>query len=363
MPHRLLFLNRAAARDTLAGRSLNPGYVAACRWFHCGLIDRTYTLTTGIPYYVLDHVPVLEPGGTARDFDSIADSTGENIVRESLRSRRLIQVLWSGGIDSTAAVVSLSKAAYNTALRSRIQIVCSTHSLEEYPAFFANHIAGTFSSLINTLPIGEALDDSKLIVTGEHGDQLFGSVKLEPLVNAGDASLPYRTAIHGILTEQCRSEVRALAIARYLEPQIHAAPVPIETVFDYFWWVNFSLKWQHVSLRLPVFRYRRFWATYSALRHFFRGARFQRWALESKPLRRIKDWHEYKEPAKRYIYAFTKDGNYYQQKTKEPSLQNVLVDRSSRRTRRYRVHWFLGQKPRYLGYRPKRLKPAERQQQ
>jgi hypothetical protein len=96
-------------------------------------------------------------------------------------------VLWSGGIDSTVALISLTKAASSSVLRSRIEVVCSAHSIREYPGFFADHITGTFSTLVTTRAIGETLDHRGLIVTGEHGDQLFGSVKLESLVRTAGA--------------------------------------------------------------------------------------------------------------------------------------------------------------------------------
>jgi hypothetical protein len=341
----LVFLNRAAASmGRLAGCPLNPAYVAACRWFHCGMIDRTRTLAIGLPYVTLDPLP---RGRDGRGFETIADAVGESILRESLTTGRRIQVLWSGGIDSTVALIALTKAAFSSALRSRIEVVCSAHSIREYPAFFADHVTGTFSTLVTTRAIGDTLDHRNLIITGEHGDQLFGSVKLEPLVRNGTAGLPYRKVLPKVLAEEIGSEAVAHALTEYLAPQVARAPVPIRTVFDYIWWVNFSLKWQHVSLRIPVFRRRHCWATYLALRHFFRYDGFQRWALEHRALREIKEWRRYKEPAKRYIYSFTNDAVYYENKTKEPSLKNVLVETGTERPIRFRVHAWLGQPPRF----------------
>jgi hypothetical protein len=301
-----------------------------------------------VPYAVLDPLP--RAGGDSPPFDAIADATGETILRESVSTGRCIQVLWSGGIDSTVALIALSKSATTHALRARIRVICSVHSVREYPWFFSNHVAGVFPVSMVTQPIGEALDDTCLIVTGEHGDQLFGSVKLESLVDTGDAALPYRSFVQPILARQFGNEERAAVITDYLAPQIEQCPTPLETVFDYLWWVNFSLKWQHVSLRIPVFRGRRPWRTYFALRHFFRRAPFQRWALRHPEIRRIENWRQYKLPAKEYIYAFTKDADYYENKVKEPSLKHVLVDSRDGDPPAYRIHWYLGQRPQFTRF-------------
>jgi hypothetical protein len=355
----VLFLNRhAATRGWLLNRPLRRDYITACRWFHSGLIDRTKTLDIGVPYWSLDPIPRIREVGT---FSEIADATGEDILRESMARNRNIQVLWSGGIDSTVALISLSKAAFNCALRTRIQVVCSAHSIQEYPEFFHRHISGRFSCLVTTQPIGMVLDDSKLIVTGEHGDQLFGSVKLKNLVENGLALRPHRSSMAELLVADCGSAEAAERMLRYLEPQIEAAPVSIDTVFDYFWWVNFSLKWQHVALRLAVFRSTRVWPTYFALRHFFRGKAFQRWALTNSKLRKLREWSLYKSPAKAFIFAFTGDKAYYKSKAKEPSLQNVLVDRGQRGRQRVRVSWCFGKKPRFRYFLPRTALPERRE--
>ena len=59
----------------------------------------------------------------------------------------------------------------------------------------------------------------------------------KPLADAADAD-----------TEA--APVRVQDLQAYLAPQLAKAPFPIVTLFDFLWWINYSLKWQHVSLRL-----------------------------------------------------------------------------------------------------------------
>ena len=116
----------------------------------------------------------------------------------------------------------------------------------------------------------------------------------------------------------------AQGIKRYLAPVIAASPVPICSLFDYFWWLNFALKWQEVSLRLPAWSGERARAIDSSLHHFYRTPEFQNWAMQEARNPRPAVWAEYKREVKRYILNATGDHRYYATKEKEDSLRNVL---------------------------------------
>jgi hypothetical protein len=90
--------------------------------------------------------------------------------------------------------------------------------------------------------------------------------------------------------------------------------------------MNFSLKWQAVSLRMltsaDLSRWPRLEPT---LAHFYRTEDFQRWSL-THPGKRIGDtMASYKWPLKDYIRDFTGDADYHAEKEKEPSLRGVLI--------------------------------------
>jgi hypothetical protein len=170
------------------------------------------------------------------------------------------------------------------------------------------------------------LDPNVLNVTGEHGDQLFGSQLLRPYVQRGFGHAKYEDVLDAIMVERLGNPLSALRVRRYLQPVVEAAPVPIRTVFDYLWWLNYALKWQSVTLRLAVSRGDQTYPVYRSLRHFFRDVRFQRWALANTPGRTPSDWPRYKDVAKRYILEFTGDVNYFTHKEKQDSLRNVLLE-------------------------------------
>ncbi len=330
----MLFLNYLQTdTGTVGGLDLPRDYVLACRFLHCSIIDRTGTLDQGFAYTALDRIPA--PATDGATFADLCDAIGAEIVAGAISAGKEIAVLWSGGIDSTTTLIAVMKSADQRGCSDRIRVLLSLDSVQENPGFFLRQIKGQYQLQPVTHPISASLDPSLVNVTGEHGDQLFGSHILASYVRRGLGLADYRDMLPLVLLERSGNPLSARRVQRYLAPVIAAAPVPVRTLFDCLWWLNFSLKWQEVTLRLPVFRGEEARTIYESLRHFFRDERFQAWALANSQIRRVPVWARYKEEAKRYILDFTGDRDYYQTKEKEDSLKNVMVDPAS--TSRYRA--------------------------
>jgi hypothetical protein len=333
--NRMLFLNYLQTdAGTVGELKLPRDYVLACRFLHCSIIDRTATLDQGFAYTALDRIPA--PATNGATFAHLCDTIGAEIVADAIATGKDIAVLWSGGIDSTTALIAVMKAAEQRGCTGRIRVLLSLDSVQEHPGFFLRQIKGRYRLQAVTHPISAALDPCLVNVTGEHGDQLFGSHILASYVRRGLGLADYRDMLPLVLLERLRNPLSARRVQRYLAPVIAAAPVPVRTLFDCLWWLNFSLKWQEVTLRLPVFRGNEARTVYDSLRHFFRDERFQAWALANGQIRRVPVWARYKEEAKQYILGFTGDRDYYQTKEKEDSLKNVMVDPSG--PNRYRAY-------------------------
>jgi hypothetical protein len=326
--HRILFLNyRQTERGDVDGDALPRDYVLACRFLHCSIIDRTQTLDQGFEYAVLDPIPAPATDGVS--FAELCDAIGAELVAEAIASGREIGVLWSGGIDSTTALIAIMKAAAARGCGDWVRVLLSLDSVHEYPRFFLRHINGRYRTQAVTHPISASLDPAILTVTGEHGDQLFGSHLLESYVRRGVGGEDFQEILPLVLLERLGSPRSAYRVRRYLEPVIAAAPIPIRTLFDCMWWLNFALKWQEVTLRLAAFRGEQARAVYGSLRHFFRDKRFQAWSLANTAGRCVPVWTSYKTEAKRYILDYTGDRDYYRTKEKEDSLKNVIANFAS----------------------------------
>jgi hypothetical protein len=131
------------------------------------------------------------------------------------------------------------------------------------------------------------------------------------------------------MLERLRDPLAARRAWRLARPVLEAAPVPIGSLFDALWWLNFTLKWQDVHVRMVATRGADAPRLFSSLRHFFRTDPFQQWAMRHTPGRPVDRWIDYKLPAKTYVREFTGDERYFRQKTKEDSLRNVLIARAS----------------------------------
>ena len=207
--------------------------------------------------------------------------------------------MWSGGIDSTVALISLIK----TGKTERINVLLSSASIEEYPLFFNSFIKDKLTYSV--------VEDPKLLfnvkdinITGEIGDQIFGSAAILKAYDAGKLFNPYKEYI---------SDKFLLK----LEKQLTKCPIELKTTFDFLWWFNFSMKYQNVQLRI----YPSIQLPYGKVTHFFDTTDFQLWSMNN-PDKKIKDTPaSYKFTAKDYIYDFTKDADYRDNKLKIGSLQ------------------------------------------
>jgi hypothetical protein len=322
----ILFLN---FNQSLTGRAgpyaLPRDYMLACRFFHCGIIDRTRILNSGFPYTVLDELPPMVTD--APPFAALCDARGVEIVEEARESGKKVAVLWSGGIDSTAALIAVMKAAVQLGFDDQVVVMLSMDSVLENPSFFLQQIRPKYRTRAVTHPVSAYLDSKGLTVTGEHGDQLFGSHLLESYVRRGLAGTAYEDILPLAMVERLRNPLSVYRLMRYLEPLFRSAPVPIRTLFDAMWWLNFTLKWQEVALRLPVFRGNQASPVHKSLRHFFRTTDFQRWSMANPAIRDVPVWSSYKDVAKHYILEYTGDRSYYLHKEKEDSLRKVMSSR------------------------------------
>ena len=85
-----------------------------------------------------------------------------------------IYIMYSGGVDSSTAVLAFLMS-WNKQELQRVYILCSTKSVKEFPEMWSV-IANEFKGRIKTSykHVENSLRDG-YVITGEHGDQIFGS--------------------------------------------------------------------------------------------------------------------------------------------------------------------------------------------
>ncbi|PPU93758.1 hypothetical protein [Xanthomonas albilineans] len=232
-------------------------------------------------------------------------------ARALLDAHARLHVMWSGGIDSTVALVALLKALSGNEL-DRLTVYLSSHSIAENPGFYQAHIAGRLSVQRTVSKVGLY---ENMVVTGELGDQLFGSdLMLEATRRLGFESLaqPHALVLPRLFGSIAANEQTGTALYRRYAPIADEAPYPLVSAQDFLWWWNFSQKWQHVKYRQLLYEppgsdYR---ALLGKIQHFFDTPAFQHWSITHPADKLGASIDTYKMPAKRYIVAFTDDQRY-----------------------------------------------------
>ena len=278
-------------------------------WF--SQIDRTGHVQVGPRCKILHPKPLA---AEHRSFEENCNQRAQELIAEG----KPMALYWSGGIDSTLALVSLLKAGVDT---SQLTVVITSFSIAEYPSFYENYIKGKLTVRKVGASIYPYIRTDELIITGEHGDQIFGS----------DNAELYRQDFDQLFLDSWqdgfRRRTKDAASDAILEPLMQNAPFPIENAFDGFWWYNITCKWQHVALRMtshlddvPAYL--------AVARHFYATDAFQAWSMNETNHRTLKirsTWNSYKFEAKRLIREFTGDTDYERDKLKIGSLPTYIV--------------------------------------
>lgn len=276
-----------------------PFWKSLCSLYGGNILDRTNTLTFGdFAYKTLTPIPELVT--MTSTFADLCDQRAEELGALAEQRNCKINLMWSGGIDSTTAAVSFLK---NHRARSRLVILLQDKSIGEYPEFY---------NLLQreNIPCKLVQDAKKLLtladinITGEIGDQLFGSAAFFDAWKVGKLFSKPQDYFSPELWEK-------------LQPQMVYAPYELAQTKDVMWWINFSMKYQNVQLRI----YPSVMLPWGGITHYFDTDYFQLWSMNN-PENKIRDTLEsYKWPAKDYIFDYTQDANYRDNKLKVGSLK------------------------------------------
>lgn len=249
-----------------------------------------------------------------------------------------IALLYSGGIDSTLALISFAKVLSPAALKERVLVYLSNDSILENPNFYYSFVRKN-CSIRASENFTTILDGKHILVGGEHNDQLFGSDLIGKIARQYPFEVVHRPYTRAFLTAFFVSKGLTPAGADHwfdiLDSHIKTMDAPVATVFEFFWWLNFVFKWQSVYFRilLRVEKSRRNLITQQFCEryyhHFYSADYFQRWSMDNPDLKIKDSWASYKFTAKDLIYAFNKDQDYRDNKLKIGSLWRLFLQKDT----------------------------------
>ena len=284
---------------------------------HSGVINRCWSMP-----YVFDITNLPNPVDANITFDKCCLIRAQELWQQT-QGRRLA-LFWSGGIDSTAALVALMIT--NSKWHEQLILYTSQSAVEkEYPVFYHRYLKAVEHKFLRNWDFVDPTlwSADRLVVDGALGDQLWGGSRVQHDIFAFGLE-PYEKFFQtAFYLDRTQAHERPL-LRDYIQRLIGTVPVPIRTIQDLVWLLTFTHDWDHIRLqtmaRIDDIN------LIDSTHAFFNSIHFQSWAM-SNGHRRVGDhWCTYKQPAKDFIYSFTGDDDYRVNKCKEWSLQYMITD-------------------------------------
>lgn len=282
-----------------------------------------------------------------------------NRAQEIWALNKRISFFWSGGIDSTAALIALMMT--NEYWYENIDVYTTNYSIEtEHPLFYNTYLKER--NCVKLIEGSELLNsnlytDKELVVTGDCADQLFGfgmgikpatRMPGDPLITKSIRHTSYEELRETLfdkvkikldyLNSQDKFRLTLMSINKFhelseaktiymnwMDSYISRSPIPIETGFDFHWWVAFSMKYQALRYRIATITANASLTDTTKYMGFFDHPDFQRWSMDNHSLKwPSENVTDYKKPFKDFIFEYTNDNDYQLNKTKVISMQKSL---------------------------------------
>lgn len=254
-----------------------------------------------------------------------------------------ITIMWSGGIDSSAALIALNETKPNSKI---LKIFYTKESIKEFPFMYESLV-----KYISPISSNRFVTDYDFLLTGECSDQCHGHQSYESMLDVLDSPwedlffglykrLPISPKIKRIINDKemvissdsskiskIFSNENSYETYKIWSSIASKCPFPIETIKQFTWWVNFTQQWMYIQYHVPFYfedaRESYDWTRYNA---FFNSQNFQKWALNHHSQKiPLKDYRNYKQELKDWIYIYVKDKNYKDNKLKVGSYINLTT--------------------------------------
>lgn len=315
--------------------SLIPGGNNFSHFFHIfskniTFVDRTHTITSPLNCKILPHLQMPAYEEYSKHYYDICDERAIQLYNQAVESGKKLVVMYSGGIDSTLILCALLKNINEKELKENTIVLLSDLSIQENLNFYYDHVVKKFNCVPSYKFPYYIGNDKFLFTSGENADQLFGSQATGAYTMDKDYDIVFEplekteSTIIDWMTDRCGDKVNGEKIYFTLKKITDAAPVKIDNAFKYFWWLNFTTKWQSVYVRmLPFSKNKHTLKLEENYTTFYHTKNFQLWALNN-----ICEKSNPKQVAKEYIFDYNGDLDYLN-KPKIGSLSSLFKNKST----------------------------------
>lgn len=267
------------------------------------IIDRTQTVKMPVNYHVAD--PWIEPD---LNNQKNLDECFYNRVTEFNKKNTVINLFWSGGIDSTAIIAAFLR--YNSNY-SNLKIYYTVWSVKENPYFYL-----LLKKIKNLTLIDYAGDEyfkklEGIGITGEPADELTASL---------DYSFYQKYGCEGLQKPWIDEFYNHLKNNDYIDfcvKWFKQSGIEISTILEARWWFYISTKYYAYSNYNLI--------TNENFDNFYNTRDFTNyWAQNLNNLISKKGYHTYKQPIKDFVFSYDKNLIYKNEKTKKTSAHVTL---------------------------------------
>lgn len=285
----------------------------------CWFVDRTNTIQ--MPFKT-----ILSDKYTIPDLSNVKPLSLEECCADSatrlLASNSKLYFLYSGGIDSTLALVSFIKAG---ATRDQLIVVCSPDSIRENPNFYYDHVRMRFNLLSSDSFIQQmkTRDLNGKVVICEPADILVSQCYSGMAFKLFGGDFLTKPATQGNILQFLKgrglSDPIANCCADMHTVNIKYSPRPIVTMYDFFWWAKYNWRWQYQGEKLQLR------TTFTPdIETFYSTLEFQKWGATHTQVE-INKISDFKKDYKQIIYNFTNDKEYFDLKVKHTSVSYLYL--------------------------------------
>lgn len=273
--------------------------------------------------------------------EDLFDARAIELFNTAKLQNKRIYMMWSGGIDSTAVLVSFLRNLSESDLKI-LTVVLTQQSVDENPEFYQHHVHGKLDTLdYYDFHLGEEFLSTNIVLTGDPGDCIFGpSVGMyADFIPDGKHLRSFKDSTNLIafsIEKRSQHVIKKFDlqgfgkwyVQKVTDNLIEVNPAGVETLADWWWWHYVNLKWE-TSIWRPLVRRK-----YNYLDQpltdqtinsfvqntFFNTSKFHQWSYTNLKNLVGSDIKNHKRGPKQYIYDFDRNRAYFENKTKLESV-------------------------------------------
>lgn len=296
-------------------------------------VDRSNVILPPLHVDTVDHIKLPEPNPQFNlSFKDCALARAEEIYNKHLEFNVPIRVGWSGGIDSSAALMSFIELLGMNKAKQVLEITTTNQCIVENPWVWEKVIRKENFKVNNAMRFTESWNGAEITVNGEGGDQVHGTDIYRALVKLyGQDALTIKWTPELIinhvtkLTSGFLNNTEAEFLANIFINKVKQSELEITTLADFWWWMNFTCKWASTFYRILLKSPHPLTKSYVDNYYFpFYGSeKFQLWSMYKRDEKHKGNWETYKWKAKEFVVEVSRCPEY-SFKHRQGSLTTVM---------------------------------------